>query len=101
MGLDHRARGVRDVEAHELDPPFADATYGLSIVYDVLEAAGGHDHHQVAIEKVSKLALGDEHDVEKFLNLQVAGLQIREDLANKVHQALDFEGVALLLPSYD
>ena len=50
---------------------------------------------------MSKLALGDVHGVEKFLNLQVAGLQIREDLANEVHQALDFEGVALLLPFYD
>ena len=72
MGLDHRARGVDNVETHELDPPFSDAACGLSVVYDVLEAAGGHGHHWVAVKVVLELVLGLV--VEEFLDLRVAGL---------------------------
>jgi len=35
------------------------------------------------------------------LDQRVTHLSVGEDLANEVHQALDFEGVALLLPFYD
>ena len=62
LGLDHRAGGVCDVEAYELKPPFGDVTHGLSIVYDIPEAAGGHDHHRCNILDVKKqLKLDHEH----------------------------------------
>ena len=32
LGLNHDARGVGDVEAHELEPPLGDAAGGLPIV---------------------------------------------------------------------
>ena len=50
---------------------------------------------------MSELALCDEHGVEEFLNLWVVGLRIGEDLADEVHQPLNLEGMALLLPFHD
>jgi hypothetical protein len=44
----------------------------------------------------SKLALSDEHNVEKLLVLWTAGLRIRVDLTNEVHWPLEFEVMALL-----
>ena len=43
-----------------------------------------------------ELALGDEHGVEELLNSQVAGLRVKEDLADEVHRLLGLEGVTLL-----
>ena len=66
-------RGVDDVETHELEPPFGDVACGLLVVYDVPKAVGGHDHYRVVVEVVPELALGDEHGVEKFLDLLGSG----------------------------
>jgi putative heme degradation protein len=71
---------------------------GLEVVDDIPEAAGGHNYDRMAIKVVSELALGDEYDVEEFLDLWVASLGVEENLANEVYQSLDFEGVGLLLP---
>ena len=44
-----------------------------------------------------ELALGDEHGVEELLDSRVAGLRVREDLADKVHQLLDLKGMTLFM----
>ena len=40
-----------------------------------------------------QLPLGDKDDVQELLDLGVAGLVIGQDLANKAHGMLHFEGV--------
>ena len=89
-------RSVGDVKAHEFEPPLGDATGGLTIVDDVPQATRGNDYHRVAIKVMPELALGDEHGVEELLNSQVAGLRVKEDLADEVHRLLGLEGVTLL-----
>ena len=44
---------------------------------------------------MTQLPLGDEDGVQELLDLGVAGLGIGQDLANKVHKALYFEGMPL------
>ena len=46
------------------------------------------------------LPLGDEDDVQEFLDLGVASLRIRQDLANEVYGTLYFEGVSLFFSLY-
>jgi hypothetical protein len=49
---------------------------------------------------VSELPFGDQYNVHEFLDLGIAGLEVRQDLTNKVHWALDLESVSLLLLLY-
>jgi hypothetical protein len=51
----------------------------------------------VVVKVVPKLVLGDEHGVEELLNSQIAGVQVREDFADEIHQLLDLEDMAFLL----
>ena len=44
--------------------------------------------------------LGDEDGVQEFLDLGVVSLRIRQDLANKVHRTLHFEGMSLFFSLY-
>ena len=52
------------------------------------------------LEVVTQLPLGDKDGVLKFLDLGVASLEIGQDLANKVHRTLHFEGVTLFFSHY-
>lgn len=97
LGLDGSVRGVGDVEAHEFEAPSGNVARRLVIVDDISKANGGHHDDWVAIEVMPKLALGDKHDIEELLDLWVAGLGIREDLANEVHQPLHHEDKACFL----
>ena len=42
-----------------------------------------------------QLPLSDKDGVQEFLDLGVASLGIRQDLANKVHMMMYYEGVSL------
>ena len=86
LGLDHGAGGVGDVKGHELEPPLGDAAGGLLVFDDVPQATGRHDHHRVGVEVVPELAHGDERSIEELLDPRVLGLQVGEDLADKVYQ---------------
>ena len=52
------------------------------------------------LEVVMQLPLGDKDGVQELLDLGVAGLGIRQDLANEVHGTLYFEGVSLFFSLY-
>ena len=47
-----------------------------------------------------QLPLGDQDGVQELLDLWVASLGVRQDLANKVYGVLHFEGVSLFLSLY-
>ena len=47
-----------------------------------------------------QLPLGDKDGVQKLLDLGVAGLRIRQDLASQVRGMLHFEGVSLFFLHY-
>ena len=49
---------------------------------------------------MTQLSLGDKDDIQEFLDLGVASLRIRQDLANEVHEMLYFEGVSLFFLLY-
>ena len=49
---------------------------------------------------MTQLPLGDKDNVHEFLDLGVASLRIRQDLANEVHGLLYFEGVSLFFSLY-
>ena len=42
-----------------------------------------------------QLSLGDKDEIQEFLDLGVASLRIKQDLANEVHGTLYFEGMSL------
>ena len=46
------------------------------------------------------IPLGDQDGVHELLDLGVAILGIKQDLANEVHGMLYFEGVSLFIPLY-
>jgi hypothetical protein len=46
---------------------------------------------------VVQFSLGDEDGVEELLDLGVAGLGVRQDLTDEVHETLYFEGMPLFL----
>ena len=52
------------------------------------------------LEVVTQLPLSDKVSVQEFLDLGVASLRIRQDLANEVHGTLHFEGVSLFFLLY-
>ena len=47
-----------------------------------------------------QLPLGNKDDIQEFLDLGVASLRIRQDLAYEVHGMLHFEGVSLFFLLY-
>ena len=49
---------------------------------------------------MTQLPLGDKDGIQEFLDLGVASLGIRQDLANEVHEMLYFEGVSLVFLLY-
>ena len=49
-----------------------------------------HDHQRMQLELVTQLPFGDKDGVQEFLDLGVASLGIRQDLANKVHRTQYF-----------
>ena len=49
---------------------------------------------------MAQLPLGDEDGVQELLDLGVAGLGVKQDLANEVHGTLHFEGVSLFFLLY-
>ena len=52
------------------------------------------------LEAMTQLPLGDKDGVQDFLDLGIASLRIRQDLANEVHGMLHFEGVSLFFSLY-
>ena len=46
---------------------------------------------------MAQLPFGDKDGVQELLDLGVAGLGIRQDLANEVHGTLHFEGMSLFV----
>ena len=67
---------------------------------DLTEREGRHDHHRMRLEVVTQLPLGDKDSVQEFLDLGVASVRIRQDLANEVHRTLYFESVSLFFSLY-
>ena len=49
---------------------------------------------------MAQLPLGDKDGVQELLDLGVAGLGIGQDLANEVHEMLQFKGVSLFFSLY-
>jgi len=47
-----------------------------------------------------QLRLGNQDGVQELLDLRVASLGVKQYLANKVYEALHFEGVSLFLLLY-
>ena len=59
-----------------------------------------HDHQRMQLELVTQLPFGDKDGVQEFLDLGVASLGIRQDLANEVHRTQHIEGVSLFFSLY-
>ena len=78
---------------HQLERPLHDSSCAISVLDDLAEREGCHDHHRMRLKVVMQLPLGDEDGVQELLDLGVAGLGIGQDLANEVHETLHFEGV--------
>ena len=100
LGLDGRPRGIRNALTHQLECPLSDSFCGIPILDDLTKREGRHNHHWTRLEVVMQLPFGDEDDVHELLDLGVAGLGIRQDLANEVYGMLHFESVSLFLSLY-
>ena len=74
--------------------------HGISILDDLAEREGHHDHHWMRLKVVTQLPLSDKDSIQEFLDLGVASLGIRQDLANEVQGTLHFEGVSLFFLLY-
>ena len=87
-----------------LDPlarvPPHDSSCGISVLDDLAEREGRHDHHWMRLEVVTQLPLGDKDGVQEFLDSGVASLRMGQDLANEVHGTLHFEGMSLFFSLY-
>ena len=97
LGLDGRPRGISNALTHQLECPLRDSSCGILVLNDLAEREGRHDRHQMRLEVVMQLPLGDKDGVQELLDLGVVGLGIGQDLANEVNGMLYFEGVALFL----
>jgi len=92
--------GIRNALTHQLECPLHNSSCGILVLDDLTEREGRHDHHRMRLKVVTQLPLGDKDNVHEFLDLGVASLRIRQDLANEVHGTLHFEGVSLFFLLY-
>ena len=95
LGLDGRLGGIQNALTHQLESPLRDPSHGVPVLDDLAEREGHYDRHRMRLEVVTQLPLSNKDGLQEFLDLGVASIGIRQDLANEVHGALYFKSVPL------
>ena len=82
---------------HQFKSPLGDSSRCILVLDNLTKRKGCHHRHGVRLKVVAQFSLGDEDGVEELLDLGVAGLGVRQDLAYEVHVTLYYEGMPLFL----
>jgi hypothetical protein len=96
LGLDGLARGIGERLAHQFHGPLGDPARRIGIADDLPQREGGNHRDGVGLEVVAQLAPREDHRVQQLLDLRVAHLGVRQDLADVIDRLLDRQGVPFL-----